>query len=119
MMWNPETARRRPPTSSANNLGLNHASTLDFGSLSLGLLDFVASNAAGSPTPITAVATEYGDDFSVIGYPWINGGPYSAEHRVKLLGWIPKTDESDITASGTDTLVPAETVGAARSPRAS
>jgi hypothetical protein len=107
-----------------HNLGLNHANTLDFGSITLGPLDFTASNpgtVASSPPPsvaadpgaapassITAVNTEYGDDFAVIGYPWIDGGPYSAEHRVKLLGWIPQSDERDITASGTFTLVPAE-----------
>jgi hypothetical protein len=43
-----------------------------------------------------------------MGYPWNNAGPYSAEHRASLLGWIPRVDERDIIASGNYTLVPAE-----------
>jgi len=106
-----------------HNLGLNHANTLDFGSVPLGPLDFVASNpglvtpgapraqdsaSAASTPPIAAVNIEYGDTFSAMGYPWNNAGPYSAEHRSDLLAWIPKTDEADITSSGDYTLVPAE-----------
>ena len=107
-----------------HNLGLNHANTLDFGSITLGPLDFTASNpgtisgappaedpaaaSAGPPAPLTAVNYEYADAFSVMGYPWNNGGPYSAEHRADVLGWIPLTDERDVTASGPYTLVPAE-----------
>ena len=105
-----------------HTLGLNHANTLDFGSSSLGPLDFTATNPgtvhsappapeeadAGSPAPVTAVNTEYGDYFAAMGYPWVDAGPYSAEHRAKLLGWIPKTDERDITASGNYILAPAE-----------
>jgi hypothetical protein len=102
-----------------HNLGLNHANSLDFGSLALGPLDFVASNpgtisgdsappssaqADISPGPITAVNTEYGDAFSVMGVD----GPYSAEHRAKLLGWIPRTDMLDINSPGTYSLAPAE-----------
>ena len=105
-----------------HNLGLGHANTLDFGSITLGPFDFVASNpgtvsgdpppsgdtgASGPPAPIAAVNTEYGDPFSVMGFAGY-AGPYSAEHRAKLLGWIPQSDERDITASGTYTLVPAE-----------
>jgi hypothetical protein len=106
-----------------HNLGLNHANTLDFGSVTLGPLDFIATNpgtvhsappplenttSVGASGQISGVNTEYGDPFSVMGYPWNDAGPYSAEHRVNLLGWIPKTDQADITASGTYTLVPAE-----------
>jgi hypothetical protein len=72
-----------------HSLGLSHANTLDFGSLSLGPLDFVASNpgtisgspppsgnsySATAPAPITAVNTEYGDAFSVMGNAF-DGGP--------------------------------------------
>ena len=63
--------------------------------------------AADLSTPVTAVNTEYGDVFSVMGTAQ-DAGPYSAEHRANLLRWIPKIDEADITASGTYTLVPAE-----------
>lgn len=106
-----------------HNLGLGHASTLDFGSMTLGPLDFVDSNtgtvspsqpASGEPdtaeasTPIGAVSTEYGDYFSVMGNGWTNAGPYSSEHRINILGWIPRTNSKDVTTSGTYTLVPAE-----------
>ena len=106
-----------------HNLGLNHANTLDFGSLSLGPLDFVASNpgtvssappppedstAAATSAPISAVSTEYGDYSSIMGNAWNHAGPYSAQHRSQILGWIPKTDEADVTSSGAFTLVPAE-----------
>jgi len=106
-----------------HSLGLGHANTLDFGSLSLGPLDYVATNpgtvqpapppaqdsAASTPAAvIAAVNTEYGDYSSVMGNAWGDAGPYSAEHRVNLLGWIPRSDEREVTASGTYTLVPAE-----------
>ena len=106
-----------------HNLGLGHASTLDFGSVSLGPLDFInstsgtvhpsppasgESDTASAPTPISSVSVEYGDFFSVMGNGWTNAGPYSSEHRIDILGWIPKTDLRDVTASGSYTLVPAE-----------
>jgi len=106
-----------------HNFGLGHANTLDFGSSSLGPLDFVASNpgtvaspppppeessATEADAPIGAVSTEYGDYSTIMGNAWNSAGPYSAEHRSNILGWIPKTDEADVTASGNFTLAPAE-----------
>ncbi|WP_419804673.1 Ig-like domain repeat protein [Terriglobus sp.] len=105
-----------------HNLGLNHANTLDFGTVSLGPIDFQATNpgtvtgtgATIATGAITAVDTEYGDVFSVMGNPWLSGpGPYSAEHRVRLLDWMPASDTSSglgtITAPGTYKIQPAST----------
>ncbi len=106
-----------------HNLGLNHGNTLDFNAISLGPLDFSTTNpgtvvgsgsGSGSGSNLAAVNTEYGDNFDVMGYPWTYGGPYNAVHRTKILGWIPQTDERDITANGTFTLVPAENASGLR-----
>ena len=113
-----------------HNLGLNHANTLDFGTASLGPIDFQATNpgtvgGTGATTAagvVTAIDTEYGDVFSVMGNPWSAGpGPYSAEHRARLLDWIPASGTSNglgtITASGSYTLQPASTGSGLRSLR--
>lgn len=110
-----------------HNLGLNHASTLDFGTQSLGPLDFTANvtgtvtaPTAGDPTaaaPISGTSIEYGDYFAVMGYPWTNGGPYSAEHRENLLGWIPASDHVDVISAGNFTLAPAENSSGTRALR--
>ena len=100
-----------------HNLGMNHANTLGFGAIALGPLDFSTTNpgtvagpgsGTGTGSNLAPVNTEYGDNFDVMGYPWISGGPYNAVHRAKTLGWIPQADERDVTASGQYTLVPAE-----------
>lgn len=106
-----------------HNLGLNHANSLDFGPIPLGPLDFIATNPgtvvtsppaptgeaeAAPPTPISAVNTEYGDPFSSMGNAWTNAGPYSAEHRADVLGWIPLTDQASVLTSSSYTLSPAE-----------
>ncbi|MFN2974544.1 Ig-like domain repeat protein [Terriglobus aquaticus] len=103
-----------------HNLGLNHANTLDFGAISLGPIDFQATNpgvvggssATTATGAITAVDTEYGDRFSVMGNPWSTGpGPYSAEHRADLLGWIPSNGSysalGTVTTAGSFTIEPA------------
>ena len=106
-----------------HNLGLNHGNTLDFNAISLGPLDFSTTNpgtvvgngsGSGGGSNLAAVNTEYGDNFDVMGYPWTSGGPYNAVHRTKILGWIPQTDERDITTNGTYTLVPAENASGLR-----
>lgn len=103
-----------------HNLGLNHANTLDFSSLSLGPIDFQATNPGtvgntGATTAlgaVTAVDKEYGDVFSVMGSPWTAGpGPYSAQHRADLLGWVPASGSANglvtVQNSGSYTIQPA------------
>ena len=80
-----------------HNLGLNHANSLDFGVIPLGPIDFNTTPATGSS--IAAVNTEYGDFYSVMGVA--GTGPYSAEHRARILGWISAAGVRDVTASGT------------------
>ena len=99
-----------------HNLGLNHANSLDFGTMSLGPLDYQATNpgtvgGTGSTTAsgaVTAVNTEYGDAFSAMGGNiWYGAsGPYSSEHRAKVLGWIPPSDVKTVYYSGTYTVTP-------------
>jgi hypothetical protein len=99
-----------------HNLGMNHANSLDFGALSLGPLDFQATNpgvigGTGATTAtgaVTAVNTEYGDNFSAMGADNWSGfsGPYSAEHRAKLLGWLPPASVQTVFYSGTYMLTP-------------
>ena len=100
-----------------HNLGLNHANTLDFGSMALGPLDFTATNpgtVSSAPlpetteAPIAAVNTEYGDPYSAMAVPWNHAGPYSGEHRSKVLGWIPASNVETATKAGTFTLQPVE-----------
>ena len=102
-----------------HNLGLNHANSLDFGSLSLGPIDFQSTNpgtvngtgAVSATGAVTAVDTEYGDAFSTMGDPWI-GGPYSADHRTHQLGWIASygsgAGAATVTTAGRYTLQAAE-----------
>lgn len=97
-----------------HNLGLNHASTLDFGAIPLGPLDTAVSptgTLSASPSlslaPISATSSEYGDYFSAMGNA-SGGGPYSAEHRSSALSWIGAFDQETVLASGTYVLAPAE-----------
>jgi Chitobiase/beta-hexosaminidase C-terminal domain/Viral BACON domain/Gametolysin peptidase M11 len=103
-----------------HNLGLNHASSLDFGSITLGPLDSIVTVTgaitAATPSdgaestaavPISAISSEYGDPFSAMGNT-VNAGPYSAEHRFNLLGWIPPSSDASVISSGTYDLAPAE-----------
>jgi M6 family metalloprotease-like protein len=74
-----------------HNLGLSHASTLDFGGEALG-----APGVAGT-------LDEYGDGFSTMG-AW-NLGHYAAPHKARL-GWMK--DYVTVTGNGSFTIQPAE-----------
>jgi hypothetical protein len=106
-----------------HNLGLNHGNTMDFGTIALGPIDYGTTNpgtvvgggtVTGTGTNLNAVNTEYGDYFSIMGYPWSPAGPYPVVQRNRILGWIPNSDVPDITTSGTYTLVPAENTSGRR-----
>ncbi|MDQ6699364.1 MAG: DUF4214 domain-containing protein, partial [Acidobacteriota bacterium] len=84
-----------------HNLGLQHASTLDFGSVPLGPL-----GAAG-------VRDEYGDIFSAMASSYnVAGnfviGHYAAPHKSQL-AWLSGTNQQTIQNSGTFLLQPYET----------
>jgi hypothetical protein len=113
-----------------HNLGMDHSNTLDFGSLSLGPIDFTATNpgtvttapppiapapeAGSAPAPITAVNTEYGDNQAIMGYPWGSPAGYTGEDRGRTLGWIPATAIQEVNASGSFSLTPVEDASGTR-----
>ena len=83
-----------------HNLGLNHATSLDFAPLALG------------PPGATGVYTEYGDPFSVMGGGEGSGGTmpaqYNAPHK-SFLGWLlAGSDVQNVEATGSFTLQPYE-----------
>jgi M6 family metalloprotease-like protein len=85
-----------------HSLGLNHSSTDDYGAIPLGPL--------GTP----GLTVEYGDPFSLMGYPYrfgVTSGQYVAEHKSLLLHWLNPGDYLEVSAPGTYTLAPYETNG--------
>ena len=83
-----------------HNLGLDHASSLQFGSEPLGSL-----GAAGTHS-------EYGDNYSLMGPCFaFNGtellGHYAAQHK-SILGWLPDPNIQTVLSNGTFTLLPYE-----------
>jgi hypothetical protein len=83
-----------------HNMGLQHASTLDFGAQALG-----APGVAGT-------YTEYWDVFSAMGLSYNLGGTilighYSGQDKVAL-GWLNSSEYRTVTLGGTFTLVPYE-----------
>jgi M6 family metalloprotease-like protein len=80
-----------------HNLNLHHASTRDFGDVTLGAL-----NTQGS-------LNEYGDRFNTMG-SW-NLGHYGAPHKVQL-GWLSASSYQTITSSGSFTILPIESSSA-------
>ncbi|HEY4084426.1 MAG TPA: hypothetical protein VGM43_00750 [Bryobacteraceae bacterium] len=75
-----------------HNLGLGHASTLDFGQTALG------------PPSASGVWKEYGDLWDVMGSGF---GEYDAPHKA-LLGWFDSDGATDVQADAALTLLPYE-----------
>ena len=112
-----------------HNLGLNHSNSLDFGSIPLGAIDYTATNpgtispsapppflAAAAPVGSTAVNTEYGDPFSVMGSAYTDG-PYHAFERFNYLNWLPSSATQVVTTTGTYTIDPVDTSSGTRALR--
>jgi uncharacterized protein (TIGR03437 family) len=76
-----------------HSLGINHATTLQYGSVPLG--------APGDP----ATFVEYGDPFSVMSGG--NNGHYAAPHKYQL-GWFSNANVQTVEAPGTFVLQPFE-----------
>ena len=91
-----DTAVRLSIHEGGHNLGLNHASSRDFG-----------AEALGAPGTIGTLS-EYGDLFSSMGSS--NFGHYAAPHKAKL-GWIT-SDMQTVTENGSFALQPTEVTGA-------
>jgi hypothetical protein len=73
-----------------------------------------AAAAPSGSTSVTAINTEYGDSFAMMGYTWNPAGGYSAMHRFKELGWLNAVSEQDVTASGNFNLAPIEATSGLR-----
>ncbi|MEO8369288.1 MAG: BACON domain-containing carbohydrate-binding protein [Candidatus Solibacter sp.] len=86
-------------------MGLEHARTLDYNTATLGPMG--ALNQPGT-------LVEYGDLFSLMGYPY-NGygisGQYAAPHKSLVLNWLQPGDYQNVQAPGTFFLSPYEAGG--------
>ncbi len=88
-----------------HNMGLQHASTYDYGAVALG------------PPGTAGVYNEYWDVFSAMGLSFNQGGTvlighYAAPQKAAL-GWLPSgSGYQTVSASGTFTVLPAETATA-------
>ena len=90
-------------------LGLGHSSTEDYSNVPLG------------PLGVPGTTVEYGDPFSLMGYPY-NGsgytsGHYPAEHK-SILHWLnPGSGYQEVASSGAFTVLPFESTGDPRALR--
>ncbi len=90
-----------------HNLGLNHSSSLDFGTLPLGALDYTESGTASNGA--TAIRTEYGDPYTVMGGgSYTCGWQYSAFNKELYLDWIDPASVQEVTSNGSFSVVPYE-----------
>jgi hypothetical protein len=100
-----------------HNLGLGHGNSLDFGTTTLGTLDYKPIPPNGGATSSnTAVNLEYGDKFSVMGLSQC-GGQYSAFAKTQYLDWLPFSDFYETTSGGNFILSPFEVTGGPRAVR--
>jgi len=85
-----------------HNLGLNHASSLDYGAEALG------------PFGSAGTHSEYENRYSIMGISWrvgnaFNLGHYTANHKAEL-GWLSLGDGyQQVSTAGSYSLLPAET----------
>jgi hypothetical protein len=89
-----------------HNLGLNHSSSLDFGTIPLGALDYTEVSGDQNPNAQgdsgTGVAIEYGDPYTMMGGGTYSCfGQYTAFNKSEYLGWTTRTtDTKELTTSG-------------------
>ncbi|HUN89728.1 MAG TPA: choice-of-anchor D domain-containing protein [Terriglobales bacterium] len=94
-----------------HNLGLHHSSSLNFGSIPLGAIDYNDPYPnTGTAGPGLAVRTEYGDPYTVMGNgSWTCGGQYTAFNKAEFLTWMSRTsDVQEVTTTGSFQVVPLE-----------
>lgn len=86
-----------------HNLGLNHSSSLQFGAIPLGAIDYVDNYPNGSTSSSgTGLRTEYGDPYTIMGDGSYNCfGQYTAFNKAEYLTWMNRTaDVNEITSIG-------------------
>jgi uncharacterized protein (TIGR03437 family) len=86
-----------------HGLGLNHSSTDDYDTIPLGPI--------GTP----GATVEYGDPFSLMGYPYngsgLTSGQYPAQHKSLILNWLKPGGYQEVLSSGIFKLAPYESSG--------
>jgi len=112
--WFPASPGSSPPSALfthelGHGLGLNHSSTDDYGSVTLGPL-----NSPGA-------LVEYGDPFAIMGMPYNStgypAGQYTGEHKSLILDWLALGDYVEVTSAGAFTLMPYESMANPRALR--
>lgn len=86
-----------------HNLGLNHSSSLQFGTTPLGAIDYVDNNGAGGTgSPSVGARVEYGDPYTIMGNGSYNCfGQYTAFNKAEYLTWMNRSsDVNEITNGG-------------------
>src|SRR5581483_9190471 len=86
-----------------HNLGLNHSSSLQFGTMPLGAIDYVDNYPNGTTSSSgVGLRTEYRDPYTVMGGgTWTCGGQYTAYNKSEYLGWMNRTsDVNEVTSTG-------------------
>jgi hypothetical protein len=86
-----------------HNLGLHHSSSLNFGSIPLGAIDYSDPYPnSGIASPSVGVRVEYGDPYTVMGGgSYTCGAQYTAFNKAEYLAWMNRTsDVNEITSSG-------------------
>lgn len=100
-----------------HNLGLHHSSSLNFGSIPLGAIDYTDPYpSTGTAGPGVGVRTEYGDPYTVMGGgSWTCGAQYTAFNKAEYLTWMNRTsDVQEVTGSGSFLVVPFENTSGLR-----
>lgn len=86
-----------------HNLGLHHSSSLSFGSLPLGAIDYTDPYPSGGTAGAgIGIRTEYGDPYTVMGGgSYTCNAQYTAFNKSEYLSWMDRTaDTAEITTTG-------------------
>jgi len=104
-----------------HNLGLNHSSSLNFGSIPLGAIDYVDPYPnSGIASAGVGIRVEYGDPYTIMGGgSYTCGAQYTAFNKAEYLAWMNRSsDISEITSTGGSfKVVPFENSGGLRALR--
>jgi len=94
-----------------HNLGLHHSSSLNFGTIPLGAIDYNDPYpSSGTAGPGLGVRSEYGDPYTVMGGgSWTCAAQYTAFNKAEYLTWMNRiSDLQEVTGNGSFHVVPFE-----------